>query len=111
VAALPVNWNLNAYRGDNWGQTFRLLQADAVTPVDLTGCTVASWAAREGNGQPPVILAVAVGPDPGTVTVKVPTSIPADTYAYDVEVTEPDGSVTTWVRGRLVVDQDVTNRL
>jgi hypothetical protein len=105
MSALPASVDLSAYRGDSWTQTFRLLEG--TVPFDLTGATAASWAAL--NGQPPIVLPTTIGPDPGTVKIALPTTIAAGAYRYDLEITKT-GVVTTWIRGRLVVEQDVTNR-
>jgi hypothetical protein len=103
---LPVNVPLIAYRGDTWTQQFRFLDAPN-TPHDLTGATVAAWATSKTD--PKLVLTVAVGPDPGVVNIGLPATVAADQYKYDVEVTDTDGTVTTWVRGNLGVTQDVTN--
>lgn len=48
----------------------------------------------------------------GRITIGLPAgSLPAARYAYDVEVTDAGGTVTTWVAGALRVDRDVTNEL
>jgi hypothetical protein len=101
---LPVTVNLRAYRGDTWAQTFRFIHDDV--PIDLTDAAVASWAeSPEGCWQ-----LVAAPADDGLVTISMPDPpLDANPYSYDVEVTNPDGTITTWVRGRLTVEQDVTN--
>jgi hypothetical protein len=104
--ALPATANLTAYRGDSWAQTFRFLEDDQ--PVDLNDTTVASWA-RPKTGTAALPLLTTIGPDPGTVTLALPTEIQPGTYAYDVEITDATGTVTTWVRGDLRIDRDVTN--
>ena len=45
----------------------------------------------------------------GRINVSLPPAfLPFGNYRYDVEVAE-NGSVTTWVRGALKVERDVTN--
>jgi hypothetical protein len=107
AATLPAYINLGAYHGDSWAQTFRLLTAPD-TPVDLTGATVQSWVINgDGTSTP---LQVTVGPDPGTITLELPVAgLPVAAYRYDVEVTDALAAVTTWIRGSLTVQQDVTN--
>jgi hypothetical protein len=107
MSALPATVNLTAYRGDSWQQTFRLLDS-AGNPIDLIGSTVAAWAAL--NGDQAIVLTTTIGPDPGLVTMKLPTTITVGAYRYDLEVSGLDATVKTWIRGRLVVEQDVTNR-
>ena len=106
MSELPVNIPLQAYRGDTWNQQFRLCDAPD-TPHDLTGATVASWAINKTD--PRLTLTVTVGPDPGVITLKLPGSEAADYYTYDVEVTDADGTITTWIRGNLGITQDITN--
>jgi len=107
VSALPAVVNLTAYRGDSWQQPF-VLKDSAGNPVDLTNSTAAAWATPNQNGGGHIVLPVTVGPDPGTVTLGLPPSAPAGAYQYDLELTNI-GVVTTWIRGRLIVEQDITN--
>lgn len=106
VAATPATVNLVCYRGDSWAQTFRFLADDQ--PVDLTGLDVE--AAARGTVGPTVALVVTVtDPTDGTIEVRLPDGgLAPDFYDYDVEVTDR-GAVTTWVRGKLKVERDVTN--
>ena len=102
--ALPAVVDLTAYRGDTWSQTFRFLEAGA--PVDLTNATVASWAKTFDGSH--VELIVEKG-DPGEVTIELPAEgLDCGAWAYDVEVTDGE-DVTTWVKGTLTVEGDVTN--
>jgi hypothetical protein len=108
MSELPVTYNLKAYRGDTWSQTFRLIYEGV--PVDLSTATVACWAGIHDLTYPlPVTVADQVA-SPGEVTITMPTpSLAVGAYSYDLEVIEQDGTVTTWVRGRLAIEQDVTN--
>jgi hypothetical protein len=104
MTELPVTYNLKAYRGDTWSQTFRFVYAG--TPVDLTGATVACWAVAKDI---PFALSCATAAE-GMVTITMPDpELEPGAYSYDVEVIDVSGTVTTWVRGRLQVEQDVTN--
>jgi hypothetical protein len=103
--ALPATVDLEWYRGDSSSQTFRFLSAGA--PISLTGATVACWAQHSDRT---VEQLVVVADGNGEVTISPPAGgIPPGGYAYDVEVTDQAGVVTTWVRGRLSVERDVTN--
>jgi hypothetical protein len=105
VAELPVTYNLKAYRGDTWAQTFRFVFGG--TPVPWSGATVACWAVSRSEQYE---LPCVPGDEDGLVTIRMPDpELPAGAYSYDVEVTDSGGIVTTWVRGRLTVEQDVTN--
>jgi hypothetical protein len=102
---MPAIVNLSVYRGDTWAQVFRF--REGTHPVDFTGLTLAS-AARDPRG---VTTALVVGGDAsGLVTLRLPESgLQPNTYAYDIEVTDTDDLVQTWVRGTLYVVRDVTN--
>jgi hypothetical protein len=103
--ALPATVDLECYRGDTWAQSFRL-SADG-NPVDLAGATVACWARKSELVEH---LAVTVGPDPGVVTIAMTNGgISPGAWAYDLEVTDATLTVKTWVRGRLIVERDVTH--
>ena len=109
MADLPTIVPLNAYRGDTWGKQFRLSTSPTV-PLDLTGATVESWAKERANHDDAIPLTITVTDAPhGTFMLTLPPDMEAGTFLYDVEVTTPDGAVTTWVRGLLTVVNDVTN--
>jgi hypothetical protein len=108
MAELPVTCNLKAYRGDTWSQTFRFVYAGA--PLDLTGATVACWATTARDVPATLPCAVGTPATDGMVTITMPIpELGPGAYSYDVEVVDSSGAVTTWVRGRLQVEQDVTN--
>jgi hypothetical protein len=104
---MPATIDLTVYRGDNWAQTFRLLEAPDM-PVDLTGATVTAWAV---NGRAPAhILQTTIDANPGEITITAPAGgLDAGHYTYDVEVADASSVVTTWIAGRLDVTQDITN--
>lgn len=104
---VPVSVDLIAYRGDTWSETFRITSGGA--PIDLTGATVASWA-TDLDGVKTELTTVVDVPN-AAITIMFPSNVVvrAGHYSYDIESTKDD-IVTTWVRGRLVVQQDITNR-
>src|SRR5262245_6564241 len=102
----PAIIDLRATQGDTFSQTFRLEKAG--TPVDLTGASVAAEL-RDRNG---VVFALAAtaGPGAGESTLGYGETPPTyGPHRYDIEVTNPDTSVDTWVTGRFDIDRDVTN--
>src|SRR5215471_791270 len=106
MADLPVTHNLRAYRGDTWAQTFRLIWEGQ--PVDLSTSTVTAWAVNCTDRW----ALVTTGDQDGYVTVALPSGgLNPATYSYDIEVTDPNAVVTTWIRGRLTVTADITNDL
>lgn len=110
MSQLPVIVNLKAYRGDTWSQEFRF-KSGPDTPFDLTGATVRSQARSRKQTGATVELIVATDDPDGSVTIALPDDAVADVYDYDVQVTDADGEVTTWVRGQMSVAQDVTEAL
>lgn len=103
---MPGTVNLRAYRGDSWLQQFRFIIAD--TPVDFSTATLAAEA-RSAKGT--FALVVEPGEIDGFLNLSLPPeSLPWGAYDYDLEITK-DGETTTWVRGRLFVERDVTNEL
>jgi len=106
MSDMPGTVNLRAYRGDKWLQQFRFLIGDQ--PVDFSTATLAAEA-RSGKGT--FALVVAPAQIIGFLNLGLPPeSLPWGTYDYDLEVTL-DGETTTWVRGRLFIERDVTNEL
>jgi hypothetical protein len=101
---LPVTANLNAYHGDSWSQTFRLMQG--ANPVDLTGCIVTS-SCRGTTGDTYTMQVFIDDPTQGTIRIEIPDGLQPDLYAYDIQVVDA-GAVTTWVSGRLQLRGDVT---
>jgi hypothetical protein len=106
MAQLPITVNLNAYRGDTWTQAFRFSKNGS--PVDLSGLSIASWAHNPMTADT-VVLEVVIDTDQDIFTIGVPTDIRHGTYDYDIEITDADGDVKTWVKGELLVERDVTN--
>lgn len=105
MGSLPATLDLSAYRGDSWSQELRLLRGP--DPVDLTGAVVAS-AARFGNETPTALTVDVPTPANGVLVLRQPPAgLQAGTYTYDVQVTQA-GTVTTWVRGKFTIAQDVT---
>jgi hypothetical protein len=107
---LPVICDLKPYRGDSWSQTFRLKRDG--TPVNLTGATVESEARLANDAATTPLVVTIADAASGLITLRLPVGgLPVGGYVYDVEVAEPGGTITTWIRGRLTVTRDVTNEL
>jgi hypothetical protein len=110
------------YRGDTYSWSFRLWDdEDQTVPHDLTGATAAAQIRNKPAGDLVIDLDCAVvttGP-PGPVTTNtVQVELPADRWtaapgigvgAWDLEITYPDGNVTTVLAGKVTVTLDVTN--
>lgn len=109
VDSAPAKVNNTVYNGDDWTRAFTFNKAGGAGPIDLTGTTVTA-AARSTLGVVTDLVASVVG-DPlnGTVQIAPPTGgLGPDVYDYDVQIEDAAGAVTSWVRGRLKVVQDVT---
>lgn len=105
VAATPARINLTCYHGDSWSQSFRFLAGDQ--PLDLSGLTARAQA-RDSLGQTSD-LAASILAEPGTIQIALPEGgLPADTYDYDLELEDPAGAISSWVRGKLRIERDVT---
>jgi hypothetical protein len=103
---LPVTINLSAYHGDTLRQPFRFLKSG--DPIDLNSSTVEA-SARERWGSSVFPLVVTIEPDPGLLTLSLPSDIHPGTFAYDLQITEENGDVTTWIKGDLIIAKDVTS--
>ena len=66
---LPVTWDLSAYRGDTWAQSFRLLRDGE--PVDLTTATVESEA-RDKVGEVTALEVEIVDATDGRISLSLP---------------------------------------
>lgn len=103
---LPVAVNLTVYHGDTLRQPFRFLKGGA--PIDLSSADVKA-SARERWGSTVFPLIVVKEPDPGLLTLSLPSDIHPGTFTYDLQVIEDNGDVTTWIKGDLIIEKDVTS--
>jgi hypothetical protein len=110
----PGVYPLSLYRGDSYEWQFVLWQDELKTlPVDLTGSTVEAEIRDKAAGQNVAALTCVVTL-PNIIDVELPTALwtapglPA-TGVWDLEVTAPDGTVSTYVAGKVTVTADVTN--
>lgn len=108
MSDLPQTYDLEAYHGDTWSQTFTFKVG--ATPYDLTGATVRSWVTPgpPPNGYTALTAVIGTPATNGQVTISLnPVNIEVGSYRYDIEVTKA-GAVTTWVEGELTVNPEVT---
>lgn len=108
MATLPITVDLEAYRGDSWTQTFRLLRGGA--PIELNDVVI-KCVALHISTTTNTDLVVIVEPDPGVFTLALPSDVRAGLYKYDVEITDTVGQVKTWIKGKLEIEKDVTNAI
>jgi hypothetical protein len=41
--------------------------------------------------------------------LSLPSDIHPGTFTYDIQITEENGDVTTWIKGDLIIAKDVTS--
>jgi nitrogen fixation protein FixH len=109
----PGNYNLGLYRGDSYQWEFHLWQdATKTTAVDLTGATVEAEIRDKPGGSTVFALTTTVTL-PNVIDVEMPAALWAafalTAGVWDLEVTAPDGTVSTYVAGKVTVTADVTN--
>ena len=108
--------NLAIYRGDDktWNLAFKDAEGD---PIDITGATV--WFTAKENTTDEDASAVLQkqitshsNPTQGETQLSL---IPSDTdamevkdYEYDMQLVESSGKVSTFMRGKLNIIQDIT---
>jgi hypothetical protein len=106
------NWK----KGDSVEQiTFRLLLNDL--PVNLTGSSIRCYFRTDPLEEPGMELTSAVNggitiTDAVDGTFKIDEikslDMEAGAYLYDIEVTDINGNVDTYVQGTVIVEQDIT---
>lgn len=104
---LPLNYELTIYSGATYLRMFRWLP-DGQTPQDFTG-----WAGflRIGNGKVPVVERTLELSDAGLITVELTPAVTymtkPGTYAYNVDLMDPDDRIIRFLRGRAEFIRDV----
>lgn len=111
--ALPLNYDITIYAGTSYRREFRWLP-DGTDPVDFTG-----WSAMMLIGQSQNVADVELSDANGGITLTPAGQIivemtpfqsaalhPPVAY-YNLDLTEPDGFVRRFLRGRVSVVVDV----
>lgn len=113
--ALPVSKNLNIYEGDTFRFVFRLRQQDlfgeAGAPVNLSGSIVRSQIRPAENSETVLAEFTAThNDDGGEVTLMLTPAVTASLVdgVWDAQVQFPDGTVRTYLKGTVTVNQEVT---
>lgn len=107
---------INHYKGDTFkGAQFTFLNETTSSPIDLTGTEI-RMQFRKGrkNGAVKATLDLTDGltltdASNGILTVDpFIIDFEADVHYYDIQVTYADGTIKTYVQGKIKVIQDVT---
>lgn len=112
----PVN--LNVYRGDSYtfGITYKTGETGSVAPYNLTGATVTGQIKVATTDTTPVaVFACSLDNQttyPGRILIELTSTesakLSGSLYVYDIQVTFPDTTVKTLLRGKIYVIDDVT---
>lgn len=108
---LPSNFDLVLYRGDYFPMKVSLKNPSG-TALDLTGYT-AKASIRSSYEDPTTFnFTSTINAAAGEVDIILPSSvsstIPAGSYIWDFQVTEPGGNVRTYIAGDVTVYDEVT---
>lgn len=110
---LPGEKNLNLYKGDSrvWPMHFQDAQG---APIDLTGLT---WRAqiretRQAQSAEASMNVDVIDPLTGDIEVVLPAAeadkLTSSEYFWDLESTDGQGFVQTWLQGTVTVTHDVS---
>ena len=114
---LPLPYDLVFYRGDTFERVFRLgvVNTEPKEYYDLTGCTVVCQVREYIDG--PIVATPVVEVDPDQVTNKGCINFSLDTNfvkysgevgVWDLQVTWPDDSKVTYLKGKVIAELDVS---
>lgn len=109
---LPAQRNISIYKGDSFAFQFTLKDPVSEEPVDLTGTTVkAQIRATEDSATVMAEFVTSHDDDGGTVTISltpVLTTALTTSGVWDVQLTFPDTTVRTYLRGTATLVKEVT---
>ena len=108
--------DIERVRGDNYPFYFQILQADGVTPEPITGFSFLMTADPEQD--PPAAtnnhfqLTGVISDGPNGKLNFVPSAanmdLSIDTHYHDVQMTDGTPYIRTVIRGKLIIEQDIT---
>lgn len=109
---MPAKADLRIYAGDDYAADVVVLNADD-TPADLTGFTSqAHIRVTAGDKAAAPVAEFAVSIDGNTITLVLLHDATAlldrTTYAWDVQIIDPTGWITTLLAGSVSVGKEVT---
>jgi hypothetical protein len=111
-AEVPSNANLAIYQGDDYSAVVTVSESGSPVPPDLTGFTAQSQiriGPADANPQVVVEIGTSVAANLVTLTIPAPlTALMSGLYVWDLQLTAPDGTITTILAGGVTVTAQVT---
>jgi hypothetical protein len=109
LVSQPDRVDLRLYQGDDFAMTLTVTNPDG-SNYDLTGCTIAAQI-RATPGANQVLATFTVSYSGNVITLQLPHAqavLVAGQAAYDCQITDSNGFVTTLIYGDLVMAAEVT---
>ena len=109
--------DFTARRYDTFSETFEIKymdENDNIVPLDLTDCTAQMHIKKKkGDGDPVLVMDVAVNSDNELVISKnhLLMDLAKGRYWHDIEIKDADDTHITWIEGRFIVIEHVTQYL
>ncbi len=127
---LPAQQSIEFARGNSATLSLTFLQADGVTPINLSLANTEIWftvrpahIVANSDAETPVLqkrlstggIVLVSGGTTGLAAVNLAPSdtalLPSNSYLYDIQLKEPSGKITTTQHGRLVLGWRVTGAI
>jgi hypothetical protein len=107
---MPARADLRIYQGDDYGA---VVTVNGGTPPDVIAGYTAKAQIREDTADacPDVAAEISAQVASPVVNLAIPSAVTANLcgqYVWDLELTDPDGIVTTILAGNVVVTSEVT---
>lgn len=114
----PGRYDMTIWQGATFQRVFTWRVGTPAANVNLTGYTARMQLRTAANAATPVLEAttengrITLGGAAGTITLNlsatVTAALPANQYAYDLELVSGSGQVTRLIEGFTTVDAEVT---
>lgn len=109
---LPSNFDLVLYKGDYFPLRVTLKDSAGIAPLDLTGYTAAAQIRSDFDDTVFYAFDVTITPLIGQIDLLLTSDtselIPAGSYVWDFEVTDPSGQTRTYITGDVQMLAEVT---
>lgn len=107
-----IQMNFTARRYDTFSEVFTIEYRDAegiLQEVDLTGAEVQMAVKKKKGGETVLWMDIAIDGNEITASKdRTLMNLPAGRYWYDLEVKDSDGNHITWIEGRFIMVEHVT---